>query len=159
MVTKKIEESDGAGGIITAENFLEKCVPWTGFEKDLPAGVIGLPNTINILQLVKNVTIFDDNTDSGVRTIKYTELAKEMEKNPGMSVVNCEMWDERIKRMGINSIKITDPDGGKQLTMFDWFNSISEDGINKRQTNGLAMWALNKIRSKVSGPGVKPVVY
>lgn len=133
----------------TPGNFLEFCVPWTGFEKDLPVGVIGIPNTINILQLVKNVIIFDDDTEDGLRTIKVKDVQE------GMSIVNCELWNSRIEAMNINSIKIKDPNGGKELNMWEWYNSISADGKNPRHTNGLAMWALNKLRSKSSGPGVK----
>jgi hypothetical protein len=136
--------------IIDESNWLERCVPWTGLERDLPAGVIGLPQGINVLDLVKSVTIFDDNTESGLAEIKPKDVTK------GMKLANCKMWESRIEAIGAAGIRIIDPDGGRQLTRYpEWYESLSADGVNPRHTDGLAMWAIRKLRMKIAGPGVR----
>ena len=134
---------------IDETNWLEKCVPWTGLERDLPLGVIGLPQGINVVDLVKSVTIFDDNTESGLAEIKPADI------KAGMKLASAKMWESRIEAIGASGIRIVDPDGGRQLTRYpEWYESLSADGVNPRHTDGLAMWAVRKLRTKMAGPGV-----
>lgn len=134
----------GAG---EGEDWLEHCVPWTGLERDLPAGVLGIPQTINILDLILSVTILD------VQHHQLATIDPSLVK-PGMKIANCTMWEDGIKEIGPDSIRIVDPDGGQQLTRKQWYDSLSADGVNPRHTDGMAMMALRKLRSKISGPGV-----
>lgn len=141
-------------GETTVEDWLEKCVPFTGFEKDLPVGVIGLPNGIDILDLVKSVVVFDDNTEDGLGEVKVADLKK------GMKLASANLWEKRVAAVGSN-IRIVDADGGTQLTRFpvegsnmgSWFESIGVNGL-PRHTDGLAMWAINRLRMKINGGGV-----
>jgi hypothetical protein len=130
------------------DNWLDKCVPWTGLERDLPLGVIGIPETINILDLVKSVTVFDDDTESGLKEIKPSQVKK------GMKLAGAKMWETRIHAIGAGSIRIVDPDGGKQKTREQWYHSLSVDGANARHTDGLAMFAVRKLRMEIMGKGI-----
>lgn len=145
---KKDEEIQHDGEKQLDDDWMEHCVPWTGLERDLPLGVIGLPQTINILDLVKSVTIFDDDTENGLREIKPSEV------KTGMKLAGAKMWESRINAVGAAGIRIVDPDGGKQKTRKQWYESLSVDGINRRHTDGLAMFALRKLRTKVVGEGI-----
>ena len=137
-------------------DYLEKCVPWTGEEKDLPTGVIGLPAGIDVLDLVKTVAVFDDSTETGLAEIKPAEVKK------GMKLANAKMWESRIEAIGPAGIRIIDPDGGQHLTRFpvegssvgSWWASVGVDGL-PRHTDGLAMWAIRRLRMKIMGGGVQ----
>jgi len=136
-------------------DYLEKCVPWTGEEKDLPLGVIGLPQGIDILDLIKSVTVFDDNTETGLAVVKASVIKK------GMKLANAALWEPRIEAIGLAGIRIIDPDGGQHLTRFpvegssigSWWASVGVDGL-PRHTDGLAMWAIRRLRMKINGGGV-----
>lgn len=145
---KKDEEIQHDDEIQPDDDWMEHCVPWTGLERDLPLGVIGLPETINILDLVKSVTVFDDDTESGLKEIKPSEVKK------GMKLAGAKMWESRINAVGAAGIRIVDPDGGKQKTRRQWYESLSVDGVNRRHTDGLAMFALRKLRTKIVGEGI-----
>ena len=96
------------------DDYLEHCVPWTGIEKDLPTGVIGLPPATNIIDLIKRVVVFDDNSDTGLAEIKPSDL------KAGDKPVGAKMWEDRITAIGAR-IRIIDPNGGAQLTRKEWY--------------------------------------
>ena len=135
---------------VEGEDWLEHCVPWTGFERDLPVGIIGIPNTMNVFSFIKSVTIFDDDVEGGVRTgVKLKDLV------PGMQVSDAELWTKRLEPF-LTIIRVVEADGGAKKTLEEWYNTISADGVTPRHTNGLTMYALTKIRASLaSGKKIK----
>jgi len=130
------------------DDYLEHCVPWTGIEKDRAAGVIGLPAGVDILDLIKTVTVLDPTVESGFMEIVPDQLTKSMKP------IAATLFEDAIEAMGSASIRIIDPDGGAQLTRRQWYDALSADGVSPRHTDGLAMWAVNRLQMKINGGGV-----
>ena len=130
------------------DDYLEHCVPWTGIERDRPVGVIGLPANVDVIKLIETVTVLDENAESGIAEIKPSQVVE------GMSPNAAKMWEDAIEAMGSASIRIIDPDGGAQLTRRQWYDALSADGVCPRHTDGLAMWAVNRLQMKINGGGV-----
>jgi hypothetical protein len=130
----QIEDPDG--------NFLP-CIPWTGFEKDLPAGGI-LPAGIMITDLVRWYIILDAQSDEGFKLVKPDEVTK------NMKLINAVINEGSIRALGGSDsrrILITDPDGGKKLTRMQWYNAHCH-------SDGLALWAIRNKRMELFGGGV-----
>lgn len=132
-----------------AEDWLPHCVPFSGIEADQPLGILGLPAGIFTERVVKEVIIFDDSTEDGLKTIKVADLC------PGMEIANVKFWEERIKAMLTGSgITVVDVDG-KYMNREQWFHSISPVTGQERQTDALALWALRKLKRRYTGAGVQ----
>ncbi len=128
-------------------NFLE-CVPWTGFEKDFPVGVILPPGIRDVTKLIKSVTILDAEIDEGFRVIKKSEATADMD------IINVQLNENSIAMIvgpqGSDSelIVLVHPNGAKQYTRLGWYNNV-------KHTDGLAMWAGTRFRRNLIGSGVK----
>lgn len=128
-------------------NWLE-CIPWTGFEKDFPVGVILPPSIRDVTRLIKSVTILDAEIDEGFKIIKKSEVTVDMD------ILNVQLNENSIAMIvgsaGADSeaIVIVHPNGGKQYTRLGWYNNV-------KHTDGLAMWAATRLRSHLIGPGVR----
>ena len=131
------------------DDYLEHCVPWTGIERDRAVGVIGLPAGVDILDLIKTVTVLDRNRRERLQLeIVPDQLTKSMKP------IAATLLEDAIEAMGSASIRIIDPDGGAQLTRRQWYDALSADGVSPRHTDGLAMWAVNRLQMKINGGGV-----
>jgi hypothetical protein len=128
-------------------NWLE-CIPWTGYEKDFPVGVILPPGIRDVTKLIKSVTILDAEIDEGFRVIKKSEATADMD------IINVQLNENSIAMIvgseGANStaIVIVHPNGGKQHSRLKWWNDV-------HHTDGLAMWAGTRFRRHLIGSGVK----
>lgn len=143
---------------VDIEDWLPRCVPFNGIEADVPAGIIGLPEGIFIEDLIKEVIIFDNDTEDGLKTLKVTNAVPltDMVK-PGMKVANLKFWETRIATMLQGSGPwIIDADGNK-MTRKEWFDSISPVTGEPRHTDGLALRAMAKLNWLTTGGGVQVV--
>lgn len=132
-----------------SDDYLEHCVPWTGPEKDLPAGIVGMPAGIFITDLIKSVTVIDPQSETGLNVIPYENVKHDMK------IINVKLNEEVIKEIDPDGriIMLVDPDGGKHITREEWFNTPARNG-NPRETDGLALWAATRIYLKARGGGV-----
>ncbi len=130
------------------EDWLPHCVPFSGIEADQPTGILGLPAGIFAEDLVKEVIIFDDNTEDGLRTVKKTEIT------PDMKIANLKFWEARIASLiEASGIWVVDVDG-KKMSRKEWFDSISPITGEPRHTDALAIWAMRKLYRGQTGGGV-----
>ena len=136
-----------AGDPNNAANWLE-CIPWTGFEKDFPVGVILPPSIRDVTRLIKSVTILDEESDAGFKIIKKSEVIADMD------ILNVQLNENSIAMIvgpqGSDSeaIVLVHPNGGKQFTRLGWYDNV-------KHTDGLAMWAATRLRRNLIGSGVK----
>jgi hypothetical protein len=128
-------------------NFID-CVPFTGFEKDFPIGVILPPSIRDVTKLIKFVTILDAESDEGFKVIKKNEVTADMD------ILSVQLNENSIAMIvgpqGADSelIVLVHPVGGKQFTRLGWFENV-------KHTDGLAMWAATRLRRHLIGSGVQ----
>jgi hypothetical protein len=127
------------------ENWLE-CIPWLGYEKQFPDGVILPPGLRDVTSLIKSVMVLDAESDEGFKILKKKEVTADME------ILNVQLNENSIAMIvgpdGLNSktILIIDPDGGKQYTRQEWWDKHGH-------SDGLGMIAGNRFRRRVQGAG------
>ncbi|MDD1758351.1 MAG: hypothetical protein LUQ22_06425 [Methanotrichaceae archaeon] len=135
------ENESGEGGQTTIEDPSGNplpCIPWTGYEKDLPAGGI-LPAGIMITDLVRWYVILDAESEEGVKLEKPKDVTKDSK------LINAIMNEGSIRALGGSGSKrilIADPDGGRKLTRLEWYNAHHNDG--------LALWAVRNKRAALN---------
>jgi hypothetical protein len=127
-----------------------ECVPWTGLEKDTPAGVNGLPADVFITDLITAVVVIDTTKPEGIAEIPYENVKHDMK------IINVKLNEGAINAIDPEGriIKIVDPDTQKGLTRREWFDTPALDG-EPRRTDGLAMWAAVRVNLKARGGGIK----
>lgn len=127
-------------------NWLE-CIPFTGYEKRFPDGVILPPGIRDVTSLIKSVTVLDAESEEGFRTLKKGEVTKDME------IISVQLNEKSIAliagQAGADSeaILIVDPNGGTKYTRLGWYD-------NHGHSDGLAMVAAVRFLSRLKGPGV-----
>jgi hypothetical protein len=120
-----------------AENWLE-CIPWTGYGRQFPVGVILPPGIKDIRDLIKEVLVLDGESDEGYKRMKKSEV------NSNMSIINIQLNENALAMIlgptGADSeaIVIVDPTNGKQYTRLGWWK-------NHEHTDGLAMIAYSRL--------------
>jgi hypothetical protein len=128
------------------KNWLE-CIPWTGYGKQFPVGVILPPGIKDITNLIKSVTILDAESDEGFKVLKRREVTADME------VLAVQLNENSIAMIvgsaGADSeaIVIIDPTNQKQYTRLGWYD-------NHDKSDGLAMIAGVRLIRSLRGQGV-----
>jgi hypothetical protein len=110
------------------ENWLE-CIPFGSKDKDLPCSVqftVG----INIIDLIKSITVLDAQSEEGFRVLKTRELTKDM------VIIDVELNEKSIAKIvgsqgaDSNAIILIDPDGHTRYTRLGWYESHGgKDGL------------------------------
>lgn len=103
------------------------CLPWEGQEKSLPAGGnVTIPG-LQFRKLVYRVQLLDAEVEEGVRWVKQSEITA------ADLIIGAKLNENSIKAIersyGSDWIRITNPNGGKQMSRADWRTEFQTDGL------------------------------
>jgi len=127
-------------------NWLE-CIPFTGYSKRFPDGVIMPPGIKDVTSLIKSVTVLDAESEEGFRVLRKSEVSKDME------IISVQLNEKSIALIAgpagadSDAILIVDPNGGQKYTRLGWYD-------HHGQSDGLAMVAAVRFLGRLKGPGV-----
>lgn len=122
----------------SGDGWLE-CVPWTGQEKDLPAGYTVKVPGLDPMKFVQKVELLDAEVDEGSRFVKVNELKK------GDIIIGAKLNENSIKRVEANYgpdwCRLKSANGGKNFNRYEWREAFG--------TDGLALLAVRNLRARV----------
>ena len=109
---------------LVEDNWLE-CIPWTGSEKDLPAGEVTTVPNFRAVDLVRRWEVLDVEEESGFRTVKRAEIGPN-DKIIGC-VINENAFNKVVETYGKNFFIAARANGGKKYNRWEWKSAFGSD--------------------------------